>query len=493
MDLLPLLTDNPNSRLSLLQSPAQIMEFPTEVVGEKDSNSWSPQSWRLNIIHAQAVEYRNKSHLDKVCLELEALPPLVSPAQIEDAREAFVQAAKGERFIIQGGDCAESFYDVRPEIINSKASLLTQQAALIENKLMLPVTCVGRIAGQYAKPRSKPTETLADGTAVMAFRGHNVNGVGSCERSPNPERLLHGYFHSAATLNTLSIIESQNNYAASTRPPSPTSDSGDSSPSSNTPSNLTPKQIFTSHEAFLLPYESSLTRGRYCTSAAFLWVGERTRQLNGAHVEFLRGLRNPIGVKLSASASPLELVALLDVLCPQKAAGPGRVTLITRLGAQNVKAALPPLVEAVQASGHKPLWISDPCHGNTITAKEIKTRCAVTMLEELQQTYAVHRSMGSRLGGLHMEQTGESVVECVEHIAEGTGELSLGVNYRTLCDPRLSQEQAMLFVERFTDYVRSFEAKERMHGIGLETVGFGSEKDLVDRLPFFAKELAVFA
>ncbi len=486
------------------------MTYPTGIENHEKINDWSPQSWQSKSINAQGVDYLDKKHLEKVCHKLKELPPLVGPAKIEEARKAFAKAAKGERFIIQGGDCAESFDDVRLGIINSKASLLTQQAKLIETKLMLPVTCVGRIAGQYAKPRSKDTETLADGTTVMAFRGHNVNGIGLDERSPNPERLLHGYFHSAATLNTLSIIENQNDSAASTCQPSPaTSLSASSIPSAK--SDGSPEVIFTSHEALLLPYESSLTHGEYCTSAAFLWVGERTRQIDGAHVEFLRGLRNPVGVKLSAQASPLELVALLDVLCPNKSADPGRVTLITRLGAQNVAFALPQLIKAVQASGHLPVWMCDPCHGNTITTKvdKIKTRYATTMLDELEQSYTIHCNLGSHLGGLHLEQTGESVLECVEHVAVGRGELSLGVNYRTLCDPRLSQEQAMLFIEKFTDFVKGSGVDQKHHVVEEKTtdsckdkenmnqvekkLSIGSEKELMDRLPFYAKELVVFA
>ncbi|KAL8736862.1 MAG: hypothetical protein Q9181_002253 [Wetmoreana brouardii] len=474
----------------------------TEVVSDRDTDYWSPQSWRSKAIYAQGVEYHDKSALDKVCRNLEGLPPLVSPAQIEEARERFAGAARGERFIMQGGDCAESFEDVQLDIINSKTSLLAEQAGLIESKLLLSITCVGRIAGQYAKPRSNPTETLANGTTVLAFRGHNINGSGLDQRRPDPDRLLYGYFYSAVTLNTVSVFGSPSNSAQIT----PTASSAvDLSIGKNSLAEpiCHPIAILTSHEALLLPYESSLTRGRYCTSAAFLWVGERTRQIDGAHVEFLRGLRNPIGVKLSSKVSASELVALLDRLCPDNTGEPGRITLITRLGASNVKTALPPLVKAVQASGHQPLWMSDPCHGNTVTAEEgsIKTRCAMTILQEAQQTYAIHRSCGSRLGGLHLEQTGESVTECVEHIALGTGDLSLGVNYRTLCDPRLSREQAILLVERFTDYVRKFDLEQEPRELVERKVEHCSEQEKVNSLsvgevPFVEdhpEELAAFA
>ena len=427
------------------------------------ADGWSPHSWRLKPVHAQKVEYSDNDALDQVCHKLDGLPPLVSATQIEEARNLFAAAASGERFIVQGGDCAESFEDVKIGIIESKISLLLEQANLIESKWLLPVTCVGRIAGQYAKPRSAAMEVLADNTIVPAFRGHNINGTEIRERSPDPNRLLQGYFYSATTLNAIAIIGSQISSAQTTREGTPTSDSSIQT-DLNSNGNSSAAGILTSHEALLLPYESALTHDRYCTSGAFLWVGERTRQLDGAHVEFLRGIRNPVGIKLSPKTSPADLVAILDTLSPGSDAPPGKITLITRLGASNVKYALPPLIKAVQATRHQPLWMCDPCHGNTATVgrEKIKTRYAMTMLDEAQQTYAVHRSLGSRLGGLHLEQTGESVVECVEHIAFGTSNLSLGVNYRTLCDPRLSREQALLFVERFTEYMLAFESERNI-------------------------------
>ena len=447
----------------------------TESVYERNAENWSAHSWQSKAINAQAVEYRDKSALDKVCRSLQQLPPLVSPAQIEEARELFASAAKGERFILQGGDCAESFEDVQLDIITSKMSLLAEQADIIESRLVLPVTCVGRIAGQYAKPRSNLVENLADGTTVLAFRGHNLNGPGLDQRTPDPDRLLRGYFHSAATLNTISVFRSQSD---------PTEKTSHVGKDPITKPTSYPRTILTTHEALLLPYETSVTRGRHCSSATFLWVGERTRQLDGAHIEFLRGLRNPIGIKLSSKTSTNELVALLNKLCPDKTGETGRITLITRLGALNVQAALPPLIKAVQSSGHQPVWMGDPCHGNTFTTADgkIKTRCVMTMLEEAQQTYAVHRRSGSRLGGLHIEQTGKSVTECVEHIASGTGHLSLGVNYRTLCDPRLSREQAILLVTRFASYAQRLDLEMDTHKIFEYRVELPSEKQMVNDL-----------
>ena len=399
-------------------------------------DDWTPYSWQSKAVQAQAIEYQDQGALDQVCKTLQMLPPLISNAQIEATREVFRKAAKGEAFILQGGDCAESFQDVQLDIIGCKASLLIEQASIIEPRLGLPVLCVGRIAGQYAKPRSNPFENLADGTIIHAFRGHNVNGVGLEERTPDPTRLLLGYFYSATTLHALNMLQNRTD-----------------------PSRLSP--IVNSHEALHLPYEYSQTRGRYNTSAAFVWLGERTRQLDGAHVEYLRGLRNPIGVKLGPTADPSDVVALLDKFCPNKKRDAGRVTLITRLGARNVESALPKLIHAVQASGHEPVWMCDPCHGNTVMLNGIKTRCVMVMLEEMTRTYAAHRCLGSRLGGLHLEQTGEAVTECVDHLAMDNSGSTLGINSSSLCDPRLSRKQALLLVERFTDYVQNFDQLAR--------------------------------
>jgi 3-deoxy-7-phosphoheptulonate synthase len=419
-----------------------------ENVGALEADGWSPDSWRSKPIHAQAVHYEDEDVLIDTCRTLRTLPPLVSITQINVARAQFAKAARGEAFILQGGDCAESFEDVQMDIIGSKVSLLTEQASILQSSLGLRVATVGRIAGQYAKPRSSPFETLEDGTKIHAFRGHNVNGVALAERTPDPMRLLLGYFHSATTLNAVSILQKPNSLTMS----SASTAQGNSATNSKSGTGFTP--LFTSHEALHLPYETSMTRGRYNTSASFLWLGERTRQLVGAHVEYMRGLENPIGVKLGPTISPAELVTLLDKLCSNKDASIGRVTLITRLGVANVENVLPALIKAVQDSGHRPVWMTDPCHGNTITYNGIKTRSTATMLEEIKLSYTIHSELDSRLGGLHLEQTGESVEECVEGVMVGPGALRFGVNYRTLCDPRLSREQAIWLVAEFAKHVQ---------------------------------------
>ncbi|KAI9819111.1 MAG: hypothetical protein M1827_007267 [Pycnora praestabilis] len=410
-----------------------LVTFPLEkeqgggIEKKSDEEAWTADTWRLKHV-AQDFVYADGEKLEAALKRLHSLPPLVSPKQIEDSRKQLALVADGKAFIMQGGDCAESFDDVQMDIIASKVELLSNQSMVLSRGLGMPVIQIGRLAGQYAKPRSNPLETLADGRVVPAFRGHNINSTGLDGREPDPQRLLLGYFHAATTLNTLNVLED------------------DPGRDPNTPHNL-----YTSHEALHLPYESAVTKGEYNLSATCIWIGERTRQLDGAHVEYLRGLRNPIGVKIGPKFDTVDLVELLDMLNPAKS--PGRMTLITRLGAGNVESVLPKFVEAVVASGHRPLWLCDPCHGNTITVgKNIKTRRVETILDEVTRTYTVHRRLGTHLGGLHLEQTGEDVTECLG----GGGvneEMALSPNYKSLCDPRLSGEQALTVVKGFVEVV----------------------------------------
>ncbi|OJJ78517.1 class II DAHP synthetase family protein [Aspergillus glaucus CBS 516.65] len=423
---------------------------------------WTPQSWRKCPIIAQDIDYKNPKAHDDVCNTIASLPPLVSPIKIELARQHFAAAALGQAFIFQGGDCAESFQDVRPSVVQQKVKLLHEQSHLISDMLQLPVLTVGRIAGQYAKPRSAPTETLPNGSQVYSFRGENVNGMHVHDRDPDPNRLLLGYFYARATLD---LMESC--------PSLPGPPSGAMVPDRDLLANDLLQElgqrkgpIFTSHEALHLPYESALTRGRYNTSATFIWIGERTRQLTGPHIEYIRGVRNPIGVKIGPSMQPQELTELLDsLLDPRDAAGTqaGRVTLITRLGTDRVDTVLPALIDAVRKAGHRPVWMCDPCHGNTkSTPSGTKTRCVDTIVREILQTYHVHQVHGSFLGGLHLEQTGEFVTECVDSW-DTYSEEELTHNYRTLCDPRLSYMQALTVVRSFLDHVRPLKSKANGH------------------------------
>lgn len=381
---------------------------------------WSLDSWQDKPA-AQAVEYEDPDLVQQVCDTLRHLPPLVSAEEIETARHKFYDVAVGKAFIVQAGDCAESFLDVRYDIIRRKVELLDEQGRILEAALNKPVIRVGRIAGQYAKPRSNPLETLPSGEVVHAFRGHIINSENENDRAPDATRLLSGYFHAAVSHNTIRHL------------PNPT--------------------IYTSHEALHLPYEASLSREDYNLSATTIWLGERTRQLDGAHVEYARGLRNPIGVKVGPTATAEEIVAILDVLSPKRVPA-GKVTLITRLGHKRVRTVLPTLIRAVQLSGHVPVWMSDPCHGNTwTTADGHKTRRVSHMLDELKETYAVHRELGSHLGGIHLEQTGDAVTECLDevHVTDAGG---LADGYTSLCDPRLSVDQALDVVVEFASFVK---------------------------------------
>ncbi|KAH7147358.1 hypothetical protein DER46DRAFT_514737 [Fusarium sp. MPI-SDFR-AT-0072] len=393
---------------------------------------WTPDSWRSKYA-AQAVEYNDTNALEDVCASLKQLPPLVSRLEIEQARVRFYHVALGRGFIIQGGDCAESFHDIQDDIIHRKVDLLHQQSQILEDAIGKPVIPLGRIAGQYAKPRSNPLEVLPSGEKVHAFRGHIINSEGLEDRKPDPKRLMLGYFYAAATQNSIRHVTGLAN---------------------SVPGKAFNKcHLYTSHEALHLPYESALTHESYNLSATSIWLGERTRQLDGAHVEYARGLRNPIGVKIGPTATAADVIALLDTLAPDTAQY-GKVTIITRMGHGRVGQVLPAIIRAVQLSGHLPIWMCDPCHGNTFTTPDgIKTRRVEDLLAELEETYAAHRSLGSHLGGIHLEQTGDDVTECLGGPScENEGDLK--ACYESLCDPRLSGEQALDLVQRFAEFVK---------------------------------------
>ena len=401
-----------------------------------EPETWSPDSWRSKIILHQ-VEYSDPAALAKICNTLRLLPPLVCPAEIESARTDLAEVVRGNAFIIQGGDCAESFDDVQYEIIAGKRVLLAEQCHVLSEAFNVPVIQIGRIAGQYAKPRSESFQKHHNGNLVQTFKGHNINSVELDAREPNPLRLLLGYLYAATTLNTLKTVAEK----PELKPGSSQVDLG---------------HLYTSHEALHLPLESAQTKGAYNTSAAFVWIGERTRQIDGAHVEYVRGLRNPVGVKTSAKVDPQELISLLDTLDPYKQ-DVGRISLITRLGNTHVERVLPSLIEAVKASGHRPIWICDPCHGCTeMTSSGVKIRRVLRVLDELKQTFVVHQRHGTYLGGVHLEQTGEDVSECLSGPPCADEDERVAKNYRSLCDPRLSAAQAMDVVQQFADFVRDW-------------------------------------
>jgi 3-deoxy-7-phosphoheptulonate synthase len=379
------------------------------------------------------------------------------------------EAAQGQRFLLQGGDCAERFADCVAASIADKLRVLLQMSLVLTYGLRKPIIRVGRLAGQYAKPRSAPLETIG-GVSLPVYRGDLVNGFEptSTARASDPERLLQAYFHAAATLNyvralieggfadlhhpehwDLEFIRESERHRDYTQIVSRILDaiSFMEACGSALETALGRIDFFTSHEALVLPYEEAMTRREaescrhFNLGAHMLWLGDRTRTLDGAHVEYLRGIANPIGIKIGPSCSPDELPALIERLNPANQWG--RVTLITRLGADRVRELLPPLLRAVRAAGARVLWVCDPMHGNTVrTATGVKTRDFERILEELRETSAVHHENESRLGGVHFELTGEDVTECLGG-ARRLAEADLHTNYATYCDPRLNGEQSL--------------------------------------------------
>ena len=427
---------------------------------------WTPHSWQHFPAQQQPV-YGDAAELEASLARLRRLPPLVVPEEIRRLRGLLAEAALGRRFLLQGGDCAEAFKDCTSEAIEGKLRVLLQMSVALTHGGRKPVVRVGRIAGQFAKPRSKPTERVGD-QELPSYRGDLINGLepSAATRRADPARLQEAYFHASATLNNLRAL-SAGGFADLHHPerwelPGGT---GEVPAYRRTLDQVRESldflealggvqrdaleriDFFTSHEALLLPYEEALTRWvaedstYYNLGAHTLWVGERTRQLDGAHIEYLRGIRNPIGVKVGPSATPEHLVALLDCLDPGRE--PGRVTLISRFGATRIQAALPPLLAAVQRTDHPVLWSCDPMHGNgTESASGYKTRDFGAILAELRQAFELHRAHGSHLGGVHIELTGEAVTECTGG-TEGLSEADLARAYETGCDPRLNGTQSL--------------------------------------------------
>ena len=395
------------------------------------------------------------------------MPPLVHHGEVNTLRAHLAQAAKGEAFLLQGGDCAEQFSDCRKSTVESKLKILLQMSLVLTWGARIPVIRMGRMAGQYAKPRSKDTETI-DGLELPSYRGDNINSSTprADERAADPQRLLQAYFHSAATLNytralvdggfadlhhpqhwDLGFVRSSTNRAEYEDIVSRIRDAIDFVESTGVRSTASLKmvELFCSHEGLLLDYEEAMTEKVaekwYNLGAHSLWIGDRTRQLDGAHVEYFRGLENPIGIKAGPSMNPSELVELITRLEP--ANQPGRITIITRLGADIVAESLPPLIKAVSEAGRVVTWVCDPMHGNTISTSEgLKTRDYDAVLSELEEAFKTHATCGSHLGGVHFEMTGEDVTECTG----GPQELSvadLSRSYETHCDPRLNYSQSL--------------------------------------------------
>lgn len=382
------------------------------------AQDWTPASWRaLEARHQPA--YADAAALDSALRELAAYPPLVPAAEAHALKEQLAEAQAGRAFLLQGGDCAESFAEFSPETIRGTALLIEAMARRLAAASGLRIVRVGRIAGQFAKPRSRELEQK-DGRALPMYRGDIVNGIAFDEsaRRPDPERMFRAYCQSAATLSHLRALAG-------------------------------PEPLYTSHEALLLPYEQALTRrdgaGWYGSSAHFLWVGDRTRFAASAHVEYLRGLTNPIGIKCGPTLGAQALLELLDILNPARETG--RITLVSRMGLDEVETALPPLLRAVAAEGHPVLWTCDPMHGNTErTASGYKTRPLGRILGELRAFFAAARAEGVSGGGIHVEMTGRDVTECIGG-ADPVTEQDLAARYQTHCDPRLNRGQALEVAE----------------------------------------------
>ncbi len=433
-------------------------------------DAWTPDSWRAKPIR-QAPTYPEAARLAEVEAKLRRYPPLVFAGEARRLRASLALAAEGRAFVLQGGDCAEAFGDFTANIIRDTFRVLLQMAVVLTFGATLPVVKLGRMAGQFAKPRSADSETQG-ATTLPSYRGDIINGpeFTAQARIPDPARMEAGYFQSAGTLNLLRAFASGGyadlhevhrwNLGFVARSPLAAryqdlaqriDDTLAFMQACGITSGTTPQiretDFYTSHEALLLPYEQALTRvdstsgDWYACSAHFLWIGDRTRQPDGAHVEFLRGVRNPIGMKVGPSTDAEELLRLTEALNP--ANEPGRLTLIVRMGAEKVEALLPPLLRRLHREGRQVVWLCDPMHGNTITTNSgVKTRRFEAILAELKGFFASHGAEGTWPGGVHVEMTGREVTECTGG-AHGLSLVDLGERYETFCDPRLNAEQSL--------------------------------------------------
>jgi 3-deoxy-7-phosphoheptulonate synthase len=430
--------------------------------------SWSPSSWRSRPI-LQQPSYEAPEETERSIARVRALPPLVVSGEIEKLKSLLADAAEGHAFVLHGGDCAERFSEVERDTIVRKLKILLQMSLVLSHGVRKPVIRIGRIAGQYAKPRSKDTE-LVGGREIAAYRGDLINDLEATPeaRRHDPRRLLESYFHAATTLNFIRALV-DGGFADLRHPEQWKLDWMGTAPRRAAFQEIADRihdaidfferlgglkvgfleraEFFTSHEGLVLGYEEAFIskpprRDRhYHLGAHFLWIGDRTRQLDGAHLEFFRGLANPIGIKIGPSTTPDELLQLIERLNPEDE--PGRLTLITRLGERTIAAHLPPLLRAVKASGRRVLWSADPMHGNgVLTAGGLKTRSFDAILSELRLAFAIHAAEGTRLSGVHFELTGDDVTECIGG-AQGIAEADLSSAYETGCDPRLNYAQSL--------------------------------------------------
>ena len=436
----------------------------------KTTTAWTPASWRAQTAR-QLPTYADQAALAAVEAKLQSYPPLVFAGEARDLTASLAQVAEGKAFLLQGGDCAESFADFHPDNIRDTFRVLLQMAVVLTYASKLPVVKVGRMAGQFAKPRSGDFEEQ-DGVSLPSYRGDNINDIAFTPeaREPDPARMIEGYLQSAATLNLLRAFASggyanlhqvhkwnldftgrslwsEQYQTLADRIGEALDFMAACGISPETVPQLKGTSFYTSHEALLLGYEQAMTRQDsltgdwYDTSAHMLWIGDRTRFEGSAHLEFLRGVGNPIGLKCGPSLAPDELLRLIDTLNPSNA--PGRLTLITRFGADKIETGLAPLIRAVEREGRSVVWSCDPMHGNTIKAANgYKTRPFDRILAEVRGFFAVHRAEGTHAGGIHAEMTGQNVTECTGGAIAITDE-GLASRYETQCDPRLNASQSL--------------------------------------------------
>ena len=458
------------------------------------AKQWTPDGWQ-QYTALQMPDYPDGAELNGVLEKLRSFPPLVFAGEVNALRRRLAQVAEGNGFLLQGGDCAESFAEFHPDNIRDTFRVLMQMAVVLTFGGAVPVVKVGRMAGQFAKPRSSPTEVI-DGVELPIYRGDIVNGIEFEEsaRQPDPNRLLTAYSQAAATLNLLRAFaqggyadlheihrwnlgfvdgtEAAARYGELCNRITEALDfmaacgiNGDSVPE------MSQTDFYTSHEALLLNYEESMTRedtitsigGWYDTSAHMVWIGDRTRQADGAHVEYCRGINNPLGLKAGPSLESDDLLRLIDILNPANSAG--RLTLICRMGDDQVMEKLPPLVRAVEREGRKVVWSCDPMHGNTIKSSTgYKTRPFDRILAEVRGFFAVHQGEGTHPGGVHVEMTGQDVTECLGG-AQLIDEEGLASRYHTHCDPRLNASQSLELSFLIAEMLKQQRSRQTPHAV----------------------------
>ena len=441
---------------------------------------WSPNSWRLKPAKHLPI-YKDEDVLNNSLDKIKKFPPLVFAGEARSLKSRLSDVSKGKAFLLQGGDCAESFADFHPDNIKNTFKVILQMAVVLTFGASCPIVKVGRIAGQFAKPRSSDKETI-NGVELESYKGDIINGINftKVDRSPDPARLIQAYNQSASTLNLLRAF-SQGGYAnlnkihqwnlnfVEEEKANKFSEIADRIDeclafmkacgiNDNNVRQINETEFFTSHEALLLEYEEALTRidstsGKwYDVSAHMLWVGDRTRQLDGAHIEFVRGIENPIGIKIGPTTDENELVKILDYVNPDNEGG--KITLICRMGADKIDNHLPKIVKKIKSEGRAVIWACDPMHGNTIKSNTgYKTRPVSNIFSEIQKFFAIHRSLGSYPGGIHLEMTGSDVTECMGGLQQITDE-DLKNRYHTFCDPRLNASQSIEIAFLISEYLK---------------------------------------